>query len=107
MRGMGNMGNMQGMMQKVQKMQKEMAKEQKAIEEKVFEKTDSQNLVTVKMTGTRQITELIIAPELLDPEDIDMLQDLVLTTINAVIKEVDNETQDRLGKYTKGINLPF
>lgn len=107
MRGMGNMGNMQGMMQKVQKMQKEMAKEQKMIEETIFEKSDSQKLVTVKMTGTRQMTELNISPELLDPEDVDMLQDLVLSTVNAVLEDIDSTTQQKLGKYTQGLNLPF
>lgn len=107
MRGMGNMGNMQGMMQKVQKMQKEMAKEQQLIEETVFEKSDNNALVTIKMKGNRQLTDIDIKPELLDPEDVDMLQDLLVSTINDVISEIEKTTDDRLGKYTKGLNLPF
>ncbi|MBS4462750.1 YbaB/EbfC family nucleoid-associated protein [Aerococcaceae bacterium zg-B36] len=107
MRGMGSMGNMQGMLQKAQKMQKELAKEQAAIEETIFEKSDSNQLVTVKMTGKRQITELTIAPDLLDPDDVEMLQDLVLSTINGLIVEIDKITEERLGKFTKGLNLPF
>ncbi|MBR7928085.1 YbaB/EbfC family nucleoid-associated protein [Aerococcaceae bacterium zg-ZUI334] len=107
MRGMGSMGNMQGVLQKAQKMQKELAKEQARIEETVFEKSDSNQLVTVKMTGKRQITELTIAPDLLDPDDVEMLQDLVLSTVNGLIVEIDTITEERLGKYTKGLNLPF
>ncbi|MBK0347195.1 YbaB/EbfC family nucleoid-associated protein [Aerococcaceae bacterium zg-ZJ1578] len=107
MRGMGSMGNMQGVLQKAQKMQKELAKEQARIEETFFEKSDSNQLVTVKMTGKRQITELTIAPDLLDPDDVEMLQDLVLSTVNGLIVEIDTITEERLGKYTKGLNLPF
>lgn len=106
-KGMGNMGNMQGMMQKVQKMQKEMAKEQKVIEETVFEKADNNNLVKIKMTGTKQIVEINIAPELMDPDDVEMLQDILLVTINDLISEIEKTTEERLGKYTSGLNLPF
>ena len=107
MRGMGNMGNMQGMMQKMQKMQKEMEKAQQEIEARIFEVSDSNQLVTVKMTGKKQITELIIAEDLVDPDDIEMLQDLVLVTVNAAIKEVEETTEATLGKFTAGLNLPF
>lgn len=106
-KGMGGMGNMQGMMQKMQKMQKEMAKEQKAIEESVYEASDTNGLVTVKLNGRKEMVELEIKPELVDPDDVEMLQDLIIATTNQVLKEVDEDTETRLGKYTKGMNLPF
>ncbi|UUX33140.1 YbaB/EbfC family nucleoid-associated protein [Fundicoccus culcitae] len=107
MRGMGNMGNMQGMMQKVQKMQKDMQKEQAEIEASVFEASDTNQLITVKMTGKKEIVELEIAPDLVDPDDIEMLQDLIIATVNDAIQQVDETTEKRLGKYTQGMNLPF
>lgn len=106
-RGMGNMGNMQGMMQKMQKMQKDMEKEQKSIETTIFEASDNNNLVNVKVTGTKQIVELDIKEALVDPEDIEMLQDLVIVTVNDALAQVDKATEERLGKYTQGLNLPF
>lgn len=106
-KGMGNLGNMQGMMQKMQKMQKDMEKEQAAIEATVFEASDNNQLVTVKMSGRKQLVELDIAEALVDPEDIEMLQDLVLATVNDALNQVDQTTQQRLGKFTQGMNLPF
>ncbi|SEP89485.1 hypothetical protein SAMN04488558_10326 [Ignavigranum ruoffiae] len=107
MRGMGNMGNMQGMMQKMQKMQKEMQKTQAEIEASVFEVSDSQNLVTVKITGKKEIVELVINEALVDPDDIEMLQDLVLATVNQAIQKVETTQEEKLGKFTAGLNLPF
>ena len=106
-RGMGNMGNMQGMMQKMQKMQKDMEKEQKEIEISIFEASDNNNLVNVKVSGTKQLVELNIKEELVDPDDIEMLQDLVIATVNEALTEVEQVTAERLGKYTQGLNLPF
>ena len=107
MRGMGNMGNMQGMMQKIQKMQKEMTKEQAAIEATIFQAQDVNQLVTVKVNGKKELVELDLAPDLVDPDDIEMLQDLVIATVNEALKQVDQATESRLGKYTQGMNLPF
>lgn len=102
-----NMGNIQSMMKKAQKLQKEMEKEQKAIQETIFEVQDINQLVTVKVNGKRQLTELLIQPELVDPDDIDMLQDLVLDTINDALAQVDEATEERLSRFTQGMNLPF
>lgn len=107
MRGMGNMGNMQGMMQKMQKMQKEMEKTQKEIESSEFEVSDAQHLVNLKINGKKQLTALEIKEELVDPDDIEMLQDLVIATVNDAISYVDKVTEEKMSKYTKGLNLPF
>ena len=94
-------------MQKMKKMQKDMEKEQKAIETSIFEASDNNNLVTVKVTGAKRIVELEIKEDLVDPEDIDMLQDLVIVTVNDALAQVDKATEQRLGKFTQGLNLPF
>lgn len=104
---MPNMGNMQNMMKKVQKMQKEMEKEQQNIKESIFEASSVNDFVTVKMNGDRVIESLEIKEELVDPDDIEMLQDLIIATVNEAIATVDRETEERLGKYTQGLNLPF
>lgn len=104
---MQGMANFQGMMQKMKKLQKDMEKAQKQIEETIFEVSDSQNLVQVKMNGKKELTDLVINEALVDPDDIDMLQDLVISTVNDAIKEVEAKTEATLGKYTKGLNLPF
>ncbi|MGF3072903.1 YbaB/EbfC family nucleoid-associated protein [Facklamia sp. P13069] len=101
------MPNMNNMMKQVQKMQKEMEKTQKELEAKEFMVEDAQQLVKVVMTGKKEIKELTIKPELVDPEDIEMLQDVVLATINQAIQEVEQTTQDQMGQFTKGLNLPF
>ena len=104
---MGNMGNMQGMMQKMQQMQKDMEKEQSAIQNTDFTATSVNNLVTVKVSGKKEVLEIELAPALVDPDDIEMLQDLVLATVNDALKQVDQTTQARMGQFTKGLNLPF
>ncbi len=106
-KGMGNMGNMQGMMQKMQQMQKDMEKEQSAIQNTDFTATSVNNLVTVKVSGKKEVLEIELAPALVDPDDIEMLQDLVLATVNDALKQVDQTTQARMGQFTKGLNLPF
>lgn len=106
-KGMGNMGNMQGMMQKMQQMQKDMEKEQSAIQNTDFTATSVNNLVTVKVSGKKEVLEIELAPALVDPDDIEMLQDLVLATVNDALKQVDQTTEARMGQFTKGLNLPF
>ena len=106
-KGMGNMGNMQGMMQKMQQMQKDMEKEQSAIQNTDFTATSVNNLVTVKVSGKKEVLAIELAPALVDPDDIEMLQDLVLATVNDALKQVDQTTQARMGQFTKGLNLPF
>lgn len=101
------MKNMQGMMKQMQKMQQQMESEQKALEATEFMVEDSQGLVQVRLNGRKELVDLVIAKDLVDPEDIDMLQDLVLATINQGLQEVDQATQDRMGRFTQGLKLPF
>ncbi|QFG47023.1 YbaB/EbfC family nucleoid-associated protein [Lapidilactobacillus dextrinicus] len=98
-----NPGNMAGMMRKMQKMQKEMQKEQAELEAREFTATSSDDLVQVTMTGDRHITDLTIDPKVIDPEDPEMLQDLMIQAVNQVLKDIDTTTEKTMGKYTRGL----
>ncbi|MCI2257178.1 YbaB/EbfC family nucleoid-associated protein [Domibacillus sp. 8LH] len=106
MRG-GGMGNMQNMMKQMQKMQKQMQQAQEELAEKQFEGTAGGGMVKVSMSGQKQVTDVQIKEEVVDPDDIEMLQDLVLAAVNDALKKVDDETNQTMGQFTKGMNLPF
>ena len=103
---MRGMGNMQQMMRKMQKMQKEMTKEQAAIEATIFQAQDVNQLVTVKVNGKKELVELDLAPDLVDPDDIEMLQDLVLTAVNDALEKSTKLKEETLGKFTNGLSIP-
>jgi nucleoid-associated protein EbfC len=63
-------------------------------------------MVTVIVTGHKEVVDVIIKEEVVDPEDIEMLQDLVLAATNDALKRADELTNERMGKFTKGMNLP-
>ncbi|MBV7509613.1 YbaB/EbfC family nucleoid-associated protein [Bacillus sp. sid0103] len=106
MRG-GGMGNMQNMMKQMQKMQKKMAEAQEELGEKKIEGTAGGGMVTVVVTGHREVVDVIIKPEAVDPDDVEMLQDLVLAATNDALKKVEELTNSTMGQFTKGMNLPF
>lgn len=99
-------GNMQNMMKQMQKMQKKMAEAQEQLGEKKIEGTAGGGMVTVIVTGHKEITEVNIKPEVVDPDDIEMLQDLVLAATNDALKKADELTNQTMGQFTKGLNLP-
>ncbi len=103
--GMG-MGNANNMIKQAQKMQQEMLKAQEEMENSDFEATSGGGAVSVKMTGKKELTEIIIKPEACDPDDIEMLQDLILTAVNDVIKKVDDANNAKMSKLTGGLNIP-
>ncbi|WP_338752466.1 YbaB/EbfC family nucleoid-associated protein [Bacillus sp. FJAT-52991] len=104
---MRGMGNMQNMMKQMQKMQKKMAEAQEELSTKQFEGTAGGGMVTVVMSGQKQVLDIQIKEEVVDPEDVEMLQDLVLAATNDALKKVDDETNATMGQFTKGMNLPF
>ncbi|CAH0316258.1 Nucleoid-associated protein Cthe_2143 [Peribacillus sp. Bi134] len=99
-------GNMQNMMKQMQKMQKKMAEAQEELGEKKVEGTAGGGMVTVIVTGHKEIVDVIIKPEVVDPDDIDMLQDLVLAATNDALKKAEELTNQTMGQFTKGMNLP-
>ncbi|AVQ97562.1 nucleoid-associated protein [Oceanobacillus picturae] len=103
MKGMGNMG---GMMKQMQKMQKKMMQAQDELHEMTFEASAGGGMVTVTANGKKEITDVQIKEEVVDPDDIDMLQDLILAATNDVIKQIEDKTNDTMGQFTKGLNMP-
>ncbi|MBZ5753169.1 MULTISPECIES: YbaB/EbfC family nucleoid-associated protein [Metabacillus] len=102
----GGMGNMQKMMKQMQKMQKDMAKAQEELSVKTVEGTAGGGMVTVIVNGQKEVVDVNIKEEVVDPEDIEMLQDLVLAATNDALKKMDDLTNDTMGQFTKGMNLP-
>lgn len=104
--GMGNMGNMAGMMKKVQKMQNEMKKMQDELKRKTVDVTAGGGAVKIVMNGEKQVQSLKIDPAAVDPEDVEMLQDLISAAFNEATKKVDEMMASEMGKLTSGLGLP-
>ncbi|MEW4212445.1 YbaB/EbfC family nucleoid-associated protein [Priestia megaterium] len=103
---MKGMGNMQKMMKQMQKMQKDMQKAQEELAEKTVEGTAGGGMVTVVVNGQKQVINVNIKEDVVDPEDIEMLQDLVLAATNDALKQMDDLTNNTMGQFTKGLNIP-
>ena len=102
-RGMGNMNNM---MKQMQKMQKKMQEAQEELLQKIVEGTAGGGMVTVVVNGQKQVIDVNIKEDVVDPEDIEMLQDLVLAATNDALKQMDDLTNNTMGQFTKGLNIP-
>ena len=102
---MRGMGNMQGMMKQMQKLQKQMKEDQTKLNETIFTGVSSNDLVTVKFNGTHQMTDIEIKEEAIDPDDVEMLQDLLIMAVNDAMKKIDDQTQKTMGKYTRGMGF--
>ena len=100
------MANMQGMMKKVQKMQQDMLKMQEELKNRTVEATAGGGAVTVVVTGRKTVEKVTIAASAVDPEDVEMLEDLVTTAINEAMRKVDEMTEKEMGKITGGMKLP-
>ncbi|MCM3768807.1 YbaB/EbfC family nucleoid-associated protein [Neobacillus niacini] len=103
----GGMGNMQNMMKQMQKMQKKMAEAQEQLGQEKIEGTAGGGIVTVVVTGHKEVIDVQIKPEAVDPDDVEMLQDLVLAAVNDALKKADELSNSTMGQFTKGLNLPF
>ena len=99
----GNMGNMQGMMKQMQKMQKQVEETQAEINNTEFFGNAANDLVIVTMTGDKKVTDIAIKSEAVDPDDIEMLQDLVLMATNDALEKIDAESKAKLGKFANAI----
>jgi len=99
----GNMGNM---MKQMQQMQKKMMKAQEELLEKEFEASAGGGMVTITADGSKKVVDIQIAEDVVDPDDIEMLQDLIIAATNDVMAQIDKETEEKMGKFTKGLNVP-
>ena len=99
--------NMNNLLKQAQKMQADMEKSQAELEEKEVEASVGGGAVIVKMNGKKEVTDIEIKPEVVDPDDVEMLQDLVLSAVNQAIREIEEIQKAQMSKYTGGMNLPF
>ena len=100
--GMG--GNPQAMMRQLQKMQEDMAAKQDELNARVYEISAGGGAVTLSITGEKVVTGLKIAPEIVDPDDIETLSDIIIAAINEGIKRVDTTNNDELGEISAPMN---
>lgn len=102
--GMGGFGgmNMNNIMKQAKKMQEEMQKSQEELSSKEFDSTAGGGAISVKVTGEKVLKEIKIKPEVIDPEDVEMLEDLILTCVNEALRKVDSAQSQEFGKF----NIP-
>ena len=98
--GMGNMGNL---MKQAQKMQKDMAKLQEELESKTVEATAGGGAIVVTATGKKEIKDITIKPEVVDPDDVEMLQDLILAAVNEALRKADEMANSEMSRITGGL----
>ncbi len=102
----GGPQNMQQMLRQAQKMQEEMEKTQAELEEKVYETQSGGGAVKVKINGKKEVLEITLSEEIVDPDDIETLQDAIAAAVNEAIKTVENTTNEAMSKITGSINMP-
>lgn len=104
--GGGARGGMGNLAQQIQKMQEEMAKAQDALAEETLEVSAGGGMVTVVITGHQRVRSITLKPEVVDPDDVEMLQDLLVAAINQAIEQSQAMAAQRLEALTGGLNLP-
>lgn len=104
--GMGGM-NMNNLMKQAQKMQKQMQEKQEELGEKTIEMTSGGGAVKVVITGKKEIKELKLNPDVVDPEDVEMLEDLIMSAVNEAIRQVEEMYNNEMGRMTGGMGMGF
>ena len=102
----GGGGNMGAMMKQAQKMQAELARAQEEIKDMTFEATAGGGMVKVVANGDMTVDSIVIDPEAVDPEDVEMLQDMVAAAVNEALRGVSEISSQRLNAATGGLNIP-
>lgn len=102
----GGMGNMQGMMKRVQKMQADMLKMQEQLKARKFENSVGGGAVSVVVSGKKEVESIKINPEAVDPEDMEMLEDMIVSAINECLRQIDEVSEKEMSKITGGMKLP-
>ena len=99
-------GNMNNLMNQAQKLQKQMEESQKELETAEFEATTGGGAVSVKVNGKKEVLSVNIKEEVVDPDDVEMLEDLILSAVNEALRKAEDPTARKLGKLTGGMNIP-
>ncbi len=103
----GMPGNMNNLMKQAQRMQRQMEEKQGELENATYEATSGGGVVTVTVSGKREILSIKMKEEVVDPDDIEMLEDLLVTAINEAMRKVDAASETAMSGITGGLNLPF
>ncbi len=103
---MGGFGDMNKMMKQVQKMQADMAKLQEELKDKTVEATSGGGVVAVVANGHHEIKKMTIDPKVIDPDDKEMLEDLVMAAVNEALKKAQEMVAAEMGKITGGMKIP-
>ena len=101
--GFGGGANMQQLMKQAQKMQQQLQEAQEQLDAAEYEATSGGGMVTVKVTGKHEITSITIDPQVVDPDDIEMLEDLITAAMNEALQKVEEETSAAMSKLTGGL----
>ena len=104
--GMMGGGNMQQLARQAQKLQQQMTKKQEEIEAREFEAAAGGGMATAKVNGKKELLSLTIKPEAVDPDDVEMLQDLVVAAVNEALRAAGDAMEQELGKMTGGLSMP-
>jgi DNA-binding YbaB/EbfC family protein len=102
----GGMGNMNNMIKQAQKMQKDMMKVQEELEQRQIEASAGGGAISVVVTGKKELVSIKIKPEVVDPDDVELLQDLILAAVNEAIRKAEEMVSSEMGKLTGGLGLP-
>ncbi len=98
--------NMNNLMKQAQKMQKQMQEMQEELEAKEFDVTSGGGAVKIVITGKKEIKSIEIDKDVVDPDDVEMLQDLILTAVNEAIRQVEEALSSKMGKFAGGMGMP-
>ncbi len=104
-RGMPGGGNQAAMMRQVQKMQQEMVRMQEELENKTYTAAAGGGMVTASVNGKHELVSLEIKPEAVDPDDVEMLQDMVIAAVNEAMRAADADSANNMSRLTGGLNL--
>ena len=105
--GAGGAGNMNQMMQRMQKMQEEMTRAQAELEEKAYHVSAGGGNIEVEINGKKEVTSVTLKPEVVDPDDIEMLEDLIMAATNEAFRAMEADSQAQMSKLTGGLGGGF
>ena len=102
----GGPSDMNAMIRQAQKMQEQMTEKQAELDEREYEVQAGGGVVTVKIKGTKEILDIQLQPEIVDPDDLETLQDILVAAVNEAIKKVEATNEQEIGKITGSMNMP-
>lgn len=101
-----NQGGQANMMKRIQQMQEEMGRVQQECEAAEYSASAGGGAIDVTVTGKHQLVSVKIQPDVVDPEDVEMLEDLLVAAVNEAMRKADETMERELGKFTNGLNIP-